>query len=219
MKAEAIDDAYVVLRHAILELDLTPGQQVSERSLSDELNVSRTPVRTALTRLLEEGLVERYQRSWRVTPIDVDDVEHAMHFRQTVELGALELTLSRVTAASLKKLTAEVEASFRKHQDAIHDCDMFHKHLVELSGNPYLSRALDDVLTRLARPRWVAAQDDGARSVARDEHLRLVSFLLEGDQAGARATLIEHISGLRGRLISTLIDERKRLRVFSIHNR
>lgn len=218
MRDDAGEGAYTALRRAILELDLTPGQPVSERFLGEEVGASRTPIRAALARLADEGLVERYRRSWRVTPVDVVDVDRAMQFRMVIELGALDLAAPTATPTALRNLQQDVENSFARPQSAIHDGDSFHTQLVGLSGNAYLRQALDEALTRLARPRWVAAQDGDARSRARDEHLIVLARLADADLEGARQALRRHISDLSRRLTSTLVDERKRLRVFSIAN-
>lgn len=84
-------DAYTVLRQKIIEFELLPGQFLSENSLATMLNVSRTPVREALSRLLEDGCVEVFpQRGTQVSCISLERIHQAVFLRSTLEQNVLE---------------------------------------------------------------------------------------------------------------------------------
>ena len=77
-----VDDVYMQLKKDIAEFRLLPGDRFSENEVCERLSVSRTPVRQALARLQQEGLVEVLSRSgWRVLPFAFDQFEQLHDFR------------------------------------------------------------------------------------------------------------------------------------------
>ncbi|MFF1539868.1 GntR family transcriptional regulator [Microbacterium sp. NPDC058269] len=73
------DDVYRRLRDAIVDGELRPGERLRDSELAEDLGTSKTPVRHALARLAEQGLVEMQRnRSTRVAPLDLDRIRDAM---------------------------------------------------------------------------------------------------------------------------------------------
>ena len=84
------------LRNSIIDGSLKMGQVLSERKISEELGVSKSPVREALAQLRDEGLVSiEPQKGARVFSLSETEVTQICDFRQAIEIAAFELALSR----------------------------------------------------------------------------------------------------------------------------
>lgn len=95
MVASQTDEAYREMRSRILTLRLRPGEAMSERRLEELLRVSRTPIRAALERLAQEGLVRREGRGYRVAPLDLDELAEAFSLRAVLEATAARWAAAR----------------------------------------------------------------------------------------------------------------------------
>lgn len=86
--------AYETIRQQIFDFDLFPGQIVSDYLLSKELNMSRTPIRQALMRLKNEGLLEEQigKKNYRVSTITKEDIQDLFDFREGIETTAFMLS-------------------------------------------------------------------------------------------------------------------------------
>jgi len=186
------DDVYRRLRDAIVEGTFTPGEQLKDLELATWLGVSRTPVREALLRLAQSGLVlAQPGRSTVVSTLDARDIRdardvvasmHELAAREAVPvLVAADLTTMREAnrrfAAALK--SGDVDACLRADDD-------LHGVLVRIASN----RALDTVLEqftptvrRAERQRF--ASPAGRESV--DQHNELIRLCTAGDAEAAAA--------------------------------
>lgn len=206
--------AYDALRAAILSFDLLPGERVSERGLEGGIGGSRTPIRAALMRLENEGLVQRADRGWRVAPIDLAEVRAAMEFREALEAATTTLAVERARDDELDALAALVDAHRRDDDEetGLRDGSDFHVALARLSGNPFLVEALGDVMTRLWRTRWLEVRTARSRTNARDEHLAIVDAVRRRDADDAARLVVAHARGTRDRLLGSLTAQRRGLR-------
>jgi DNA-binding GntR family transcriptional regulator len=214
MSEHSEDTAYSRLRAAILTLDLVPGERCSERGLESVTGASRTPVRAALMRLENEGLVQREGRGWQVTPIDLAEVRAVMEYREAIEAAAVALAVERASEADLDALGDLATA----HQDSddeetgLRDFTDFHQALVRLARNQFLSEGLAGALTRLYRTRWLGVRTTESRAGVRDAHLEIVAALRERDAGHAVTLMVAHDRGTRDRLLALLTEEGRRLR-------
>ncbi|MFF5182010.1 GntR family transcriptional regulator [Micromonospora sp. NPDC000316] len=184
------DNAYRTIRDAIVDGTLAPGERLNDADLAQWLGVSRTPVREALARLEEAGLVQtKPGRYTMVTTLDVQaaraaqSVTAAMHelaVRQAVpNLSAAEIESMRAAnrrfAAALR--TGDVDA-------AIASDDEFHGIAVTASANAAIRSVLEQftpILRRLERLRFSSLR--GRDSVAL--HDRIIALCEAGDAEGA----------------------------------
>ena len=96
---------YEGIKQLILSGKLRPGQKLAERDLGERLKVSRTPIREALTRLVQDGLVEsRPQRGHFVREVDAKTVEDLYDLREMLEKHAIRLAMRRLSEADLAEL-------------------------------------------------------------------------------------------------------------------
>jgi DNA-binding GntR family transcriptional regulator len=192
----------------ILDMEIGPGERLTERWAETQVGASRTPVRAALLRLETDGLVKREGRGWMVTPIDVNEVDQLFVYRAALETAAVRLAATRMTPGLLEELEA---ASLGNHEPAstevVHDRGTaFHLKLAEACGNEFIRRAVADAITRLSRARWLdAAADHGGW----DEHRAIVAALREGNPDLAVERVEKHIQETRERLLKVLRESRR----------
>jgi DNA-binding GntR family transcriptional regulator len=196
------------LRNAIASGDFPPGCQLTESGLAAELGVSRGPLREAMQRLTQEGLlVSHRNRGLFVITMDDDDIRDMYVARTAVERAALEQVILRTPDEAAGVLAACVADMERYVDDPngpqIADADMaFHHALVELSGSSRLSRLHETILveTRMClgamRGTYVSAQERIA------EHGRIVEAIAARDMKLADEVMIDHMRDGLNRIIS-----------------
>jgi DNA-binding GntR family transcriptional regulator len=199
------DEAYARLRDAILDGTLEAGEQLRDAELSAWLGISRTPIREALARLEESGLVESApNRYTRVAPLDRRDAQDA--FQVVAALQALAATLG-VPQVSDVELGAMRTANDRFAQAlaagavdaAIAADDAFHDVLVHASANAEVARSLERLMPRVRRLERVRFGSlTGRRSV--EQHAAIVERCAAGDADGAAQAVRENWLSL-GKLI------------------
>jgi DNA-binding GntR family transcriptional regulator len=184
------DDVYTSLRDAIVDGRLAPGEVVRDVDLATRLGVSRTPVREALLRLGEAGLVRSQPgRSTTVSEIDVEAIRGAQSVVAAMHQLAVTEAASRLTTDDLaamrdanRRFAAAVEAGDAER--ALAADDDFHAVPVTVAGNAALATVLEQftpVVRRLERLRFASVA--GRDSV--DLHARLVDLCESGDVEGA----------------------------------
>ncbi|MFB6719021.1 GntR family transcriptional regulator [Kribbella sp. NPDC056345] len=184
------EDAYRAIRDAIVKGELAPGERLNDADLSDWLGVSRTPVREALARLEQAGLVQtKPGRYTMVSPLDaralreaqlVTAAMHELAVREAVpHLGAADLAEMRAAndrfAAALQ--AADVDAALQGDDD-------FHAVPVRVSANQAVAAVLDQytpALRRIERLRFSSLS--GRESVA--QHNVIVELCAAGDAEAA----------------------------------
>jgi DNA-binding GntR family transcriptional regulator len=218
-----MQDIHQKLREMILSLDLGPGERLSERWLEGKFEGSRTPVRAALIRLEAEGLVRREGRNWAVSPIDLGEIEALYEFREPIEAAVIRLACQRADAGDFDALEALLDSCGpgAPRDEWHHVGTAFHVGLARLSGNPFVIKAIEDIMTRLARPRWMEVWTEPPRDQAWADHRRILDLMRRNlpDQAVGEAT--RHIRETRDRLIGSLRDDRRGLKArgFAVINR
>ncbi len=184
------DDAYRAIRDAIVDGTLAPGERLNDVDLSAWLGVSRTPVREALTRLEQAGLVQtKPGRHTMVSPLDV----RAVHYAQSVTAAMHELAVRQavpnLSATELEAMRAANDhfADALRRNDpgaAIEADDAFHGVLITASANQAIAAVLEQfspVLRRVERLRFSSLA--GRASVA--QHARIIELCAAGDAEGA----------------------------------
>ncbi len=202
------------LREMILSLDIGPGERLTERWLEGRFQGSRTPVRAALARLEGEGLVQRDGRNWVVAPIDLNEIEALAEFREPLEITAVRLACARASEADLDAIEEMLNACHAEvPREEWHKVGTdFHVEIARLSGNPFLVRALEGVMTRLSRARWLEVWTEPARERAWAEHRRILGFIRAKQPDEAAREAAEHVRDTRDRLLRSLNDDRRGLR-------
>lgn len=199
------------LREMILDMEIGPGERITERWAETCLGASRTPIRAALLRLENEGLVRRDGRGWMVAPLDLNELEQLFEYREVLEAAALRLAVGRENAEALDELAEQLEVSRKsKSKDAAQAFGTaFHIKLAELAGNEFISRGVTDAMRRLSRARWL---DTEVEHEGWDEHRAILAALREGDADLAAALVQKHIRASRARLVKVMQGNRRSFR-------
>src|SRR3954447_18753393 len=151
------DRAYGALQDAIIDGTLAPGERLRDQELCEWLGLSRTPVRDALSRLEQDGLVETEpQRFTRVAPLDRRAARDAFPIVAAIHALAAELGVPRLTGADLEGMGAANERFAAALKAAEVDAalaadDAFHAVLLTASANRELIPTLDRLMPRLRR--------------------------------------------------------------------
>jgi DNA-binding GntR family transcriptional regulator len=209
---------YQVVRDRILNSDLAaPGVHVREEELANAMGVSRTPVREALSRLATEGFLERLpHRGFRVPERSIEELVHLYPVVQALELLAGELAFPRMQEDDLEKLDAanKVFAQAVAENDvetAIEINDRFHHTLAELSGNPVLSRLLDDLRSQVHRLEIIdfsaVLLDSGNTRIERDTWVRQHSALIDAVRRKKFDVALTILRENRTVVVKTKMDE------------
>ena len=205
------DQVYEHLLREILAGQPPPGSPLREGGLAERLGVSRTPVREALGRLADYGVVEtRTNHSAVVRRLGRAELAHLHQVREALEGMAAELACDRLSVADLERLEALGRAAGEPGgPDDLAALDTFdvelHRLLAERSGNPILAREVRKLqdLTMLIQDQleWVLsgcrpmepAERLEVRRICWAQHLSILEAIRARDPDGARRAMVEHI--------------------------
>ncbi|AWR88147.1 MULTISPECIES: GntR family transcriptional regulator [Meiothermus] len=153
----AREQVYKQLRDWIIDGTLRPGEVIKDVELAEALEVSRTPVREALRRLEDEGLIETASHKWtRVARLDPEQADELYGIVQRLEVYALELAQFKLTEAdflTLEAANARLAQAIERHdaKAALAADNAFHQVWIERSGNRELAQLLADLKVKLRR--------------------------------------------------------------------
>ncbi len=148
---------YKELERRIIEMEYQPGDAINEKELIEEFGVSRTPIREAILKLSEKGLLDLRPRVGTfVTQVDLQSVKHAYEVKKNLEGLAAELAAERANKEQIKELFEIIERF--EHYDivddykaCIKDDQRFHRIVREASNNPMLIEMLEGLNIKTAR--------------------------------------------------------------------
>ena len=185
------EEVYLKLEEEILGGQLKRGDALTEMSVSARLGVSRTPVRAALHRLAEEGLVEiSPNRGAVVVGVTVDDLIDTYKIRIRLEGLASAMAAARMTDEEKTELRESVELSeyyvAKGNTEKLKELDTaFHNIIYRASGNRMLSRILSELHRNRKTYRKLSMTVPGRVEKTAEEHREILNAILAGD--GERA--------------------------------
>lgn len=180
------DEAYQRIRRAILEGALVPGARLRPDELAGQLHLSRMPVREALARLRDEGLVEMRPRSGtRVSPVRLDEASQALVVITAMHELAVRIAFPRLHEAHLRRLANAADsfaAAVRagNYDAAIAADDDFHGVFVEVANNRAVAETLVRYIPPLRRAEALRFGSlPGQKSIA--AHKKILTAARDGD--------------------------------------
>lgn len=197
--ASAAQRVYLDLRRRIVDLTLLPASRIVERDIATAHQTSRTPVREAVLRLADEGLVEIVQRVGTfVAKIPLDQLEEATFMRTALETAVIAQATLRMTPAAAQSLQALLDAQracvAAGDPAGFHRLDeQFHQHLTTLAGVPGVWRVIDQVKTQVDRFRRFTLPIPGRMEVALAEHDAMLAAMLSHRVEEACQTMRGHL--------------------------
>jgi DNA-binding GntR family transcriptional regulator len=204
--------AYARLRHEILTCDLAPGRVVSERELARSYDMSKTPIREALSQVCHDGLMHRLPgRGYMVAPITVKDIQDIFDLRLILELVSAKRAAENPSPkqiAALKEL-AGVRYSLddrESHIAFLHTNRTFHLTLAEAAGNQRLVDRLEELLIEMDRIFHLGLRVRDSSDEMVREHQEVVTALENGDVEGVRDAITRQIIASRDRVMEAILQ-------------
>lgn len=207
------DTAYATLKARIVEGALAAGAAVSEGELALSLGLGKAPVRAALARLAQDGLVTAVPRQgWRIAPVTLADVLDVFRLRRTLEPLAARLAAGRgIDAEQLERLDAGCRADYVPGDPASERAFLranraFHLAVAEASGSPRLARILSGLLDESERALVLGLAVRDRSHEIQHEHKALIAALAVGDAETAERVAAEQIDDAREMVMAALLS-------------
>lgn len=204
------DKAYREIKTLILEGKLEPGEFLVERNLVERLQMSRTPVRSALERLEVEGMVKLSPKQGIIVErmsieqaLDIFDLRQALESHICKKLS--ERTLSSEESAKIQAILDEQKLHMEKEDfSEFSKMDFeFHLALAEIYDNKKVEQILHQIREKLCLIAVDVMKKRTARiNVAYEEHVRIYRYMLEGKSEEASKEMVEHLEFGKNILLS-----------------
>jgi DNA-binding GntR family transcriptional regulator len=196
--ADAVADR---IRSAIWSGQYQPGDRLVERRLAHEFGISHIPLREALARLTEEGLVERLpRRGARVASLTPRMLEEVSSLRVVLEQFVIRRLKDRFTPEAYLELQGVVDRMVKAAEDhdlvRVHEIDQeFHQRLWELTDHALLVELAAQMRSRTSHFYRAAAASLGPDEVRRhaDSHQQLLDVIASGDRRAAERAMQHHV--------------------------
>jgi DNA-binding GntR family transcriptional regulator len=209
------DLAYTRVRTLILSGELAPGVVLSQAPLAQTIGMSTTPLREALRRLKQEGLVELdAHRDARVRPLEAAEARDLLELRRNLDPLAASLAAQRRTEADLADVGTALDGlealSTRPSVSQLESHHRFHAAIHRASHNALLVQTLDGLWVKTDRYRrhgLEAGRSDDERDARATEHRLLFEAVRDGDPDGAAELMRRHVeTSLGARSLERLAD-------------
>jgi len=201
------DWAYAWIKDRIIDSTYPPGSLLKIEELSRELEISRTPIREAILRLEQEGLVTTRPRVGSfVTDMNTRDFVELLEIRAVVEgygVKSIAGSLSNSQLARIETMITECEHEVEEgNQEAFltHDID-FHSFLMEHAPNPWLATLMRPIKNLRERRLSIAPENLDHVRASLIEHRAILNALREHDGQLASERMKAHLSGIKQRLL------------------
>jgi DNA-binding GntR family transcriptional regulator len=207
--ATAASRIYSDLRAQLVSLQRRPGEAVSEAEIALSYGVSRTPVREAILKLADEGLLEIFPQSGIfVSRIPIAALPEAIIIRRALEATTAQLAAERATASQILVLRAilerQREANAGRDRDTFHRADeMFHAMIAEVAGYPGIWTLIQQVKVHVDRYRRLTLPQEGRITRVIVEHEAVLGAIEAHDASAARTAMEVHLESLLGNISAT----------------
>lgn len=194
------DSVYMELRGKILSRELKPAQRLLEVKIANEMGVSRTPVREALRRLANEGLVKIVPNSGaRVASPSSHEMDNSYSVREYLENMSVELACR----TGMDKRTLERLDGLVRDGDAAYDAgdvdaflaanNDFHRIIAEAGKNYVLSEYVDNIIQRTNVYIYFYSKFIEAENKSSGEHREILRAIAQRDRIGAQELMKQHL--------------------------
>ena len=201
-------DIFKMLRQDILSCRIAPGVELREAELAERFNVSKSPVRDALSRLVQEGLVIVMPRQgYRVAPVSVKDVRDMFEYRAILEGACARLGAEAADDEALRALDRFRSYNVTAHPEGFAAYNReFHRAVAGLCGNARLIQSLAGLIDQMDRVVTMSVNGmrghDPVRLVL--QHGDIIDALQRRDGRRAAALMTRHVLQARKRVCAAL---------------
>lgn len=196
------DYVYETIKNNIVNFNIKPGNRISEKEISDLLNVSRTPVREAFIKLSKEGLLYVLpQRGTYISYIDLDKVEEARFIRESLERSVIKLATEDFPSELLTRL----EENLKKQKECIQEKDYakclefdeeFHKTIFLGCNKVGVWSIIEQINTQYKRIRLLSFMVDINWNKVIEQHEEIIRAIKEKNVVKADNVITVHLKKL-----------------------
>jgi DNA-binding GntR family transcriptional regulator len=207
--ATAASRIYSDLRSELVSLQRRPGEAISEAEIALSFGVSRTPVREAILKLSDEGLLEIFPQSGIfVSRIPIDALPEAIIIRKALEETTARLAAERATSSQILALRSVLErqreASAAGDSETFHQADeLFHATIAEVAGYPGIWKFIQQVKIHVDRYRRLTLPQPGRIPKVITEHEAIVTTIEAHEPERARRAMEAHLESLLDNISAT----------------
>lgn len=206
---------YDALKSAILDGSFPLGERINENSLSEQLSISRTPIRKALDLLIKDGLLE-YIPNYGTVVINVNSqkITEIFKIRSALELVLYEEVMDKISKDELADLTklcnkiCQLE-SVNAKDDLIENLNLYNEEIFRIANMSTLNAMLLDLNTYFKNFRNYSFSTKNRRSLAVKEHLIITNCLASKDKEMLRKAVSNHIENSKKAALETFIGDEK----------
>ncbi len=207
------DSVYFSLRNQILRGEMRPGTALLEKTLSDTLQVSRTPLRKALTQLTSEGYLEKGKdRTLRIPKISPRELKETLFTRKLLEVAAAEQSAMFATKEDISRIEhliwEEKEALKIRDSLMISSVDrMFHNYLAKTSNNKVLEEFIGQLGYKVSLYLALSNTLGDIITEAIEEHSQILNGIKLNLPDRAAKAMKEHLDNVERRIFQSIADE------------
>ena len=203
------DGVYGRIRSDILTCVLTPGALLQEKDLAARYSMSKSPVRDALLRLQEQGLVEVMPRKgYRILPISLADARDLYDTRILLEKACIKRAVENATDEDLATLNRFRSAGENKGlSEWVNYNHDFHQAIAQLSGNARLTKMAKDIIDQFDRLTFTAVftrPSEASSEKLVGEHCDIIDAIQTRNKTKAARLITAHVMKSRKRLFAVL---------------
>lgn len=193
-------DAYNEIKYKIIHFDYIPGQKISEKTISQELDLGRTPVREAIIRIEREGLIEVIPQSGTyITRIDMADAKDARFVRSHIEPSIMVDAAIKMTPEAKQaledNLRSQAKTAMNNEPDNFFDLDQdFHHEFYKVVNKDTVWNWLQINNTQLNRFRRLRLKESELNwSTLLDQHQQIYNAVLDQDIDNLNFLVTQHL--------------------------
>jgi DNA-binding GntR family transcriptional regulator len=191
---------YQFLQSAIVSVHLIPGAGLKEKEIIERFGVSRTPIREAMLRLEDEGLIEIYPQSGTyVSKIKIEAVRESQFIREAMECAVVRHAAKNKNDELLKTLTRKLDG----YQDAVNTGDQelmflmdeeFHRTLADFCFKPRLWKITNLAKSHMDRVRHLSLTIPERQPKVLEEHKIIFRKIAASEETGAERAMRDHLN-------------------------
>lgn len=204
------EKVYQLLKERIVSCAYTPGSRIDVHSINDELNISPTPIKQALSRLAVEGLVEiSPRRGTYVKTVTEKDIREMFDLRAIIEPAAVEIIANQRDIDLVKKIrrlfaeTVQNEA-LNDYKVFMKRSKSFHLEIIKATGNSRLIQIYEQLNAHIVMLLFKFPHETlRRRKDTNSEHEKMVAALEKNDSIEAKDAAVEHLENTKNFYLET----------------
>ncbi|NMC56556.1 MAG: GntR family transcriptional regulator [Eubacteriaceae bacterium] len=211
-----VDIVYEILLNEIINFNYLPGTKIIESKIAEELGVSRTPVRDAISILEKEGFIQKSAKATIVAPFDANDYFDLNNFRYVLEPLAAGYAAQRISDNELEQLynyAQKIESAYKsgEYKEMFKAENEFHEFIILCSKNKYLIEAYQNIHPQMKRYRVYITADASLYDFLCDEHYFIYNSIKLKNKEVAEAALRRHISLLTTKSADEIYNDNRKI--------